>query len=213
MGGKARQENAAAAKAGLAARRRPREPDVAEQSVKSQPEDANTTQSERHQTPQERSDMDEQTGSEMIGGAINIEGMITLPAGSVTTIVPSYQDAKVPQDLAADALERLHYTLSIKAHCGRTQAAKLDSTPSIRRSTAMAAIGWGYVIRFGKNICRFIWVFIGTDDLPEDQYGTWNASVLEDKDLATKLKEYLVECKGRCMRAEDIVEYLKRLDS
>ncbi|QRV77097.1 DDE superfamily endonuclease [Ceratobasidium sp. AG-Ba] len=83
---------------------------------------------------------------------------------------------------------------------------------SFTRSSEIAALGAGYGVRFGKNIRRFVRVFINTDDLPENQYGTWNASILEDEDLATELKEYLVECKGRYMRAEDIVEHPQRPD-
>lgn len=158
-----------------------------------------------------------------------------MSSGSVANVLSPYKNATIPQDIAADALKRLDLILYPSKSAGTGyKPPKIDGMFSIRRLFAMAAclrfytnpkLGWtltysseiaavgaGYGVRFGKRIRQFVRVFINTDDLPENQYGTWNASVLEDEDLATELKEYLVECKGKYMRAEDIVEYLRRPD-
>ncbi|QRV95335.1 hypothetical protein RhiJN_23353 [Ceratobasidium sp. AG-Ba] len=59
---------------------------------------------------------------------------------SVATVVSSYQNAKIPQDGAADALKRLDYIL-YPSKCAGTgyRTPKLDSMFSIRRLTGMAA--------------------------------------------------------------------------
>lgn len=75
-------------------------------------------------------------------------------------------------------------------------------------SSKIAALGAGYGASYGKRLRRHIRKFINTDNLPENQYGTWNASVLEDEDLATEITEHL-QSKGKYMKADDIVQYLK----
>ncbi|KAG8710672.1 hypothetical protein FRC11_004247 [Ceratobasidium sp. 423] len=154
---------------------------------------------------------------------------------SITAVAAPFQNAPIPRDIASDALKKLEVILDpSKAESADYKPPKLDSMFSIRRLGAMAAclryycnpklkwsltysaeiaaLGAAYGSRFGKNLRRFIRAFINTDHLPENQYGTWNSSILEDEDLATELKDYLVECKGRSMRAQDIVEYLDRPD-
>ncbi|CCO35989.1 hypothetical protein BN14_10111 [Rhizoctonia solani AG-1 IB] len=154
---------------------------------------------------------------------------------SITAVAVPFQNAPIPRDVAGDALKKLEFILDpSKAASANYKPPKLNSMFSIRRLGAMAAclryycstklnwsltysseiaaLGAGYGTRFGKNLRRFIRAFVNTDHLPENQYGTWNSSILEDEDLATELKDYLVECKGRYMRAQDIVEYLDQPD-
>ncbi|QRV74793.1 DDE superfamily endonuclease [Ceratobasidium sp. AG-Ba] len=155
--------------------------------------------------------------------------------GSVKAVTTTFKNAPIPRDVASYALEKLECILrpSKEAPPGFIPP-KLDDMFSIRRLTSMAAclrfycndvlkwsltysseiaaLGNGYGIRFGRRLLVFIRTFINTDNLPENQYGTWNASVLEDEDLATEISDYLTETKGRYMRAEDILEYLQRPD-
>lgn len=75
-------------------------------------------------------------------------------------------------------------------------------------ASQIASIGGGYSASYGRQLRRFIRTFVNTDDLPENQYGTWNASVLEDEDLSAEIKLHLQE-KGKYMKAQDIVAYLE----
>ncbi|KAG9124112.1 hypothetical protein FRC07_012786 [Ceratobasidium sp. 392] len=126
---------------------------------------------------------------------------------SVKTVVSPYANAKIPHDIAADALQRLDYILCPSKCVGTGyRPPKLDGMFSIRRLSAMAAclrfyinqeldwtltrsseiaaIGAGYGVRYGKKIRQFVRVFINTDDLPENQYGC--------HDL-TRLPEYILD--------------------
>ncbi|CEL64028.1 hypothetical protein RSOLAG1IB_11012 [Rhizoctonia solani AG-1 IB] len=76
------------------------------------------------------------------------------------------------------------------------------------RASLMATVGTAYSVCYSKNLQQLIGCFINTDDLPGNQYGTWNASVLEDKDQATKIKEHLMS-KGGKATAKDIIAYLE----
>lgn len=69
---------------------------------------------------------------------------------------------------------------------------------------AAAAVGRGEWA--ARQTCEWIRKFQESDELPTNVYGTWNASIIEDEDLASAIKEHLRR-KGKYIQARDVVDF------
>ncbi|KAH9914275.1 hypothetical protein B0H21DRAFT_676735, partial [Amylocystis lapponica] len=61
---------------------------------------------------------------------------------------------------------------------------------------------------FARQLRKWVWSFIrNRSDIPDNIYGTWNTSVIEDEDIASAIQLHL-QGLGKYIRAMDIVTYL-----
>ncbi|KAF8706049.1 hypothetical protein RHS03_05255, partial [Rhizoctonia solani] len=77
------------------------------------------------------------------------------------------------------------------------------------RASEIAAIANSHSPKYGAKIRQFIQTFIETGNLPMNNYGVSNHSILENEDLASKIKAH-IQSKGKYVKAEDIVKYMQK---
>ncbi|KAB5596223.1 hypothetical protein CTheo_208 [Ceratobasidium theobromae] len=87
-----------------------------------------------------------------------------------------------------------HSTLGKELDCG------------LVRGLVLAAVAIGRTKSAASSARKWIREFWRTGKLPENLYGTWNESIIEDKDFKTELQDHL-RCIGRYAGPKDIISF------
>ncbi|KAF8610400.1 hypothetical protein BDV93DRAFT_601414 [Ceratobasidium sp. AG-I] len=163
------------------------------------------------------------------GGNLSL-GAVNTSDSNGRRVIEVFPNAPIPYGAANEALKKLELMLQPHRADGATgKELKMDQF-AYRRLTMMvtclhlycefqpdwtltyasqvATISAGSSVWQGRETRQHIRAFISTGALPENPYGGWNTSMVDDEELASELRLHL-QSRGNEMKAKDIVTHLE----